>query len=139
MKQAIKKSLYIGIAAVAFLSVKSHACSCAQPQPVQEALQDSTAVFLGTVTEVVKEIPLSGFPQVKVVLSVQKQWKGLPWHQTIAVRTSTSGASCGYPFQRGNEYLVYASLDQNGMLQTNICTRTKARANAEEDLVILGD
>jgi hypothetical protein len=55
----------------------------------------------------------------------------------VEVFTGSGGGDCGYPFRVGQHYLVYAYRDKD-KLGTNICTRTKSFANANEDLAFLG-
>ena len=43
-------------------------------------------------------------------------------------------SDCGYPFEVGMGYVVYAYKNAEGRLQTNSCTRTRPLAGAAEDL-----
>ena len=112
----------------------------------QESFERSSAVFSGRVIDVVdqsrvnEQTPrgedsnfLSG---VKVRFEVSKIWKG-KLEQQIVVTTSGSSASCGYSFQKGAEYLVYASA-QEAKLQTGLCSGTKPLSQAQADLAVLG-
>ena len=45
-----------------------------------------------------------------VIFRVAKTWKG-PDRETLQVRTAASGASWGYGFEEGREYVVYAAGD----------------------------
>ena len=47
------------------------------------------------------------------------------------------GGDCGYPFQRGEKYVVYARKNTDGTLVTNICSRTTPEDRAEADLAYL--
>ena len=53
----------------------------------------------------------------------------------MEVRTPVSGISCGYHFEEGQEYLVYAG---KGM-SVNLCSETKPLSKADADLAVLGD
>jgi hypothetical protein len=53
----------------------------------------------------------------------------------LEVRTPVSGTSCGYHFEEGQEYLVYAG---KGM-SVNLCSETKPLSKAEADLALLGE
>lgn len=110
------------------------ACSCAPPPPPKEAMEKAKAVFAGKVTGVVDR---DG--RKTVTLDVSRSWKGAGVKKVV-VTTASSGAACGYGFStKGDaEYLVYAFDDGAGGLSTNICTRTKPLAGAEEDLKELG-
>lgn len=107
------------------------ACSCAPPPPPQTALKESNAVFTGTVLGVTT----SGVNYV-VRLRVESSWKGAKCGE-VTVITASEDAACGYNFQVGQSYLVYAVKAQ-GKLSTNLCSRTKPTSEAGEDLTALG-
>lgn len=117
----------------------ANACSCIAPVTPQEALESSTAVFTGKVvsTEVQNGVMISSGDPVTVTFDVSKIWKGSE-SQTIVITTAREDASCGYTFEKGKEYIVYAYGEENE-LGTNICTRTNMLANAQEDLQELGE
>ena len=52
----------------------------------------------------------------------------------IEVVTGQGGGDCGYPFQVGVDYVVYARRNAEGQLETGICSRTRTLAQAAEDL-----
>jgi hypothetical protein len=54
----------------------------------------------------------------------------------VEVATGRGGGDCGYAFERGRDYLVYAS-EAEGILQTGICSRTARAERAAEDLSYL--
>jgi hypothetical protein len=113
------------------------ACSCIQPPAPDEALANSTAVFAGQVTEVAAPGDRGGPDPVVVTFAVSRGWKGAD-KPTIVVNTSGSSASCGFEFVQGQEYLVYAT-ENEGHLQTGLCSRTSLLASAANDLAVLGD
>jgi len=103
------------------------ACSCV-PQgsesietQVKEAYTNSKAIFSGEVIEVIKK-PDVYFVEVKFKLD--KSWKN-EFKDTVSITTGRGGGDCGYEFEVGKKYLVYADGDKN-KLRTNICTRTSA-------------
>jgi hypothetical protein len=55
----------------------------------------------------------------------------------VIVVTGRGGGDCGYRFEVGARYLVFAYGD-DAKLETNICQRTKELAQAAEDLKLLG-
>lgn len=118
-------------------SSPAFACSCTEPPPPAEAFEKADAVFSGKVVEIKKEISnqMSSAQRIPVKFDVQKVWKG-PAEKTITISTALSSASCGYEFEYGKTYLVYAYGDES--LQTSLCTRTKLFADAYEDLLALG-
>ncbi|HEV8159337.1 MAG TPA: hypothetical protein VGP58_09910 [Pyrinomonadaceae bacterium] len=101
------------------------ACSCVpqgdesiEPQ-VKEAYTNSTAVFVGEVVEVIQK-PDTFITEVK--FKVLKSWKN-EFKDAVVIKTGRGGGDCGYEFEVGKKYLVYAYGDK-GKLGTNICTRT---------------
>jgi hypothetical protein len=136
----MKKIFLIATSLFVLSTNAASACSC-MPTTPQQSLKNSGTVFAGRVIDVVDEgemrpevsRPLLGF---KVTFEVSTVWKGQPNRQFV-VRTSDSSASCGYSFEKGKEYLVYAS-NQGSQLETGLCSGTKPLANARPDLAVLG-
>ena len=98
------------------------ACDCAPPPPAKESLEKAAAVFVGKVTKVEDA---GGF-QNRVTLEVTASHKGVK-EKEITIFTAQNGAACGYGFEKGTSYLVYAYETKDGekkTLGTNICTRT---------------
>jgi hypothetical protein len=52
----------------------------------------------------------------------------------IEIVTGLGGGDCGYEFQTGVDYVVYAYKNADGRLETNICSRTRTLAEAAEDM-----
>jgi hypothetical protein len=105
----------------------AHACSCAAAFTPEQAFQKSDAVFTGTVTSIsppIGIIPNSASPE-EVAFRVSNVSKGPPPSAdgTIVLKTAVSDASCGYPFQNGGQYLVYA-YNSGQQLQTDLCSGT---------------
>jgi ribosomal protein L18 len=104
-------------------------------------------VFAGRVIDVIQPNPVernsnrrrpsNPTSEVKVIFEVSRVWKGQR-RPRIVVMTSSSSASCGYSFQKREQYLVYAST-QESQLQTGLCSGTKSLSTAQEDLAILGE
>ena len=140
----MKRSLLslAGVAALLLLAeVEDFACTCALPFPkpplqkqVRVALNESRAVFSGKVLEVTED-PQT--PHVTVRLSVERVWKGSP-REEVRILTGRGGGDCGYQFEVGQSYLVYAYRWREGELGTNICQRTAKLSEASGDLRVLG-
>jgi hypothetical protein len=135
------KNIFLIAASLLVLnSYPASACSCLPTTP-QQSFKNSGTVFAGRVIDVVDESesrpevsrPLLGF---KVIFEVSNVWKGKVEKQQV-VLTSGSSASCGYSFEKGKDYLVYAST-QGSQLETGLCSGTKPLANARPDLAVLG-
>ena len=87
------------------------ACSCVSGSLDADNLSYADTVFSGTVREVEEwDQRNSSAVPIDVVLSADRVWRGEVTSPTT-VRTSPSGASCGYTFQIGTRYLVYARGD----------------------------
>jgi hypothetical protein len=117
------------------------ACGCDLPIPklspkqqVNKARKTANAVFSGTVLEITKQ------PQdfyVSVRLLVENSWKGnIP--KEVTITTGLGGGDCGYQFEVGKSYLIYANGSNENKLSTNICHRTKNLSESIQDLQILG-
>lgn len=69
---------------------------------------------------------------MEVTLKVRKGLKGVQ-SKEVAVRSASRG--CGrFVFEKGREYIVYASLSGTGRLVTGGCRRTKLLKQATADL-----
>jgi hypothetical protein len=78
--------------------------------------------------------------EAMVSLQVSGAWKGVASPQ-MTVRTPEHPVACGFDFEVGGSYLVYAderSPQQGGGLTTTRCTRTGHLAEAGADLSVLG-
>lgn len=119
------------------------ACSCVEPQSVEVELMRSEAVFLGTALEVKEHKGLGGYVKGKSILfEVEESWKGAEESQII-IKTGQGGGDCGYNFQKGVEYLVYANSSSmygnEDELVSIICSRTAELSKAQEDLSVFGE
>lgn len=131
----MKKFIVLSAVIVLFLAGASDifACSCmvdakqSTSKKIQTSYKQATVVFYGEVTEVKRgsgtgeSIDPNQEP-VTVKFKVERLWKGRVTSEVI-VRTAGNSAMCGFNFEAGKKYLVYAN-DAGSGLQTNICTRT---------------
>lgn len=144
------------------------ACSCMAPPPPAEALAESDHVFEGRVTAIDQtdagaaadprgdgDLAGGGAPPppplpgaLTVTFEVVRTWKGAD-AEKFSVVTAGNTAACGFPFEEGETYLVYATAgdhDEDGadddvegpLPGTGLCSRTKAIPDAGEDLAALG-
>lgn len=115
------------------------ACTCAPTPPVVEAVGDSDFVFTGrVVAKEYAQVPMGGgdlWDGSAFTFAVERVWKGEPALRLVVV-SGSGGGDCGYHFQDGQQYLVYAK-KYDGQLYTNICTRTAPIAQATADLAQL--
>jgi hypothetical protein len=110
----------------------ARACSCLPPPPPGEALGNALAVFEGRAADVVEEER-----QHRFSFEVSRVWKGDVGPQTHVI-TASDSAACGRGYTLGETYLVYAYRGQDGGLADGLCTRTRERSHALEDLAALG-
>jgi hypothetical protein len=118
------------------------ACSCREdPIPPCEEYWQAEAVFAG------KAIKKSTFyaeedegnsrykyQRVLVRFSVEQAFKGISGEE-VEIVTGMGGGDCGYHFEDGERYVVYAIRDgrDKSRLYAGICNRIKLVAEAEED------
>ena len=132
-------------------------CSCAPKPPPAVARDASAAVFSGRVVALLDrpvalpdstlqgsqrrnaELAYVGksVKRLQVTLEVMEVWKG-----DIAVRTDVYTANeccvCGFPFELGKEYLIYAGRASSGHLGVSLCSRTRELSRAADDVTALG-
>ena len=138
MSTLIRWSTVLVVAAAFFLANPgcAFACSCLPPGTPQEELGKSDAVFAGKVVQVSGQVDGGAAETVEVRFEVSQVWKGAE-SRTVQLKTSGSSASCGFNFEQGREYVVYAS-QQEGNLTAGLCSRTALLASAAGDVAALG-
>jgi hypothetical protein len=122
-------SVILAATLTALLAQPASACSCAPLPSVAEARSRAQAVFEGVVTKVEPLSPTresgaktaGGHALTRVTFSVLGIWKG-----DVPAALTIETAGCGFAFQDGRSYVVYAYPDgTGGALATNLCTRTR--------------
>ncbi|MEK7583153.1 MAG: hypothetical protein AAB483_01990 [Patescibacteria group bacterium] len=113
----------------------AYACSCMQPRPAIFSYFGYDDIFSGRVTEVTWSKPItSSMDPVKVSFEVYKSYKGVH-DKKITITTASSEVSCGYEFQKGGEYMVYAYTD-NGDLSVSLCSNTSLLSEGQKDILL---
>ena len=59
-------------------------------------------------------------------------------HEHVVVVTAETEAACGFTFEVGQSYLVYASDLEGDAYRVSLCSRTRLMANADDDRALLG-
>jgi hypothetical protein len=116
-------------------------CSCAGPRDVPSTVASAQAVFTGRVVSVrnrTVQTPNGPRPRRAVTLRVDRAWKGVE-SRTVVVLTGQGGGDCGFPFRRGDSYLVYAYGAPGEVLAAGMCGRTAELSRAAADLRALGE
>jgi hypothetical protein len=151
--------ILLAIPFIALLAPRLDACSCSTPGTPCHAAGIAAAAFTGTVLDTtwhpmqpfaVNNEPAAGrrrlsatpdptrpIPRALYVVRIQvaEVLSGIaPGQKEIEVVTGGGGGDCGYPFQVGMDYVVYAFKNAEGRLETTICSRTQPLAQAAEDL-----
>jgi len=98
----------------------------------------SHAVFAGRVVKIQSMVSEDGSHHgYFVTLRSERVWKGST--RSRVARVVTGGSTCGFRFEKGRRYLVYADRWFNSdTLTTGLCRRTCDLRNASEDLAALG-
>jgi hypothetical protein len=131
------------LAYLAFLLIGplAQACDCALDPTPCTAFTHTAVIFAGQVSRIanIEVSPKSGDPKIhytrhSVAFDVIRSYRGLQAN-TVDVSTGEGGGDCGYFFERGREYLVYANPDTDaGFLYTGICQRTQLLSEAHDDI-----
>ena len=147
MRRTIGALIVVGVLWLAAQPRCAWACDCDVPD-LATARDQAVAVFAGQVERIE---PAPG-PQialgdpVRVTVRVSRVWEG-DVSSTTMIATARSEASCGYEFQAGRDYVIYARepgttlinrTAHSTMLETGLCSRTRPLAEAQDDLVALG-
>lgn len=111
----------------------AYACECGMPETPSIGLFNADAVFTGKVIQIYKSKDNKYILDVK--FKILKIYKGV-LDDFVVINTTVRGPSCGFPFVKNEEYLIYA-YSRKGILSTNICSRTKKLSEAREDLAEL--
>jgi hypothetical protein len=136
------------LAALVVLGVRGVlGCTCGGPIPVCSVYWGTDTLFLGHVVRIEhvydeppdervvdgKKITIIGPGQNLVHFDVTKVYRGARSSEQVVIHTADQGSACGYAFEQGRDYLVYASAGTNGELNTSHCTRTHEVASREDD------
>jgi LPXTG-motif cell wall-anchored protein len=122
--------IVFGLVPTFFSAPPVFACSCVELVPPSEAYEESDAVFAGTVHDIEH-----GTGIYRIYFDAERAWKGISETPLMATTPDNDGL-CGYDFQEGVEYLVYAYGKES--LSAHICSRTQQLSTANEDLAYLG-
>lgn len=109
------------------------ACSCElQPKDMHEALKSARekadAIFHGRVAGIEPVYAAPGSKRLRlhrVTFKVTETFKGTVAPQQVVTTYRPDGIGCGYLFEEGAEYLVYARADAPAGLETSMCSRTQ--------------
>ena len=132
------------LAVIALSAEVAVACSCLPiPDSAIAELERHDNVFSGRVRSVnVETDEERNSPVLFVDFEVRQVWKGEEIGASTTVLTRPTGVECGFSFELGKEYLVYASWNNEAMrlgyAKVSVCSRTRLLSEAAGDLSELG-
>lgn len=113
-----KLVLALGLAIAVLPAKPARACSCLPHGSDADEAAKSDAVFEGTATRVT-DTNTHSIAQIAVSKAIKGASAG-------AVVTVDGGSSlCGFTFERGKRYKVFATKNDRGELVTGLCTATR--------------
>jgi len=115
--------VFVAVSSVLVVGPEAYACSCIPAPPVEDRLAGADAVFHGTVLRGGGVgSGCGGLLQRKFRFEVHTVWKG-DIGDRVTVKTGMGGGDCGMGFEKGEEYVIFASRDgDNGSLHTGTCS-----------------
>jgi hypothetical protein len=145
---------------LAFVPGGASACSCVPPGSVQEETARSTRAFAGRVTNIEERsqemysgwlssaiqwikglfgVPAPPdhqfYPHMLVTFQILETFKG-PKASDVQLSTGMGGGDCGYLFETGKTYVVYAH-GVEGDLGAGICSLTGPASDPRSGLSVL--
>src|SRR5262249_11011878 len=70
-------------------------------------------------------------------MDVVQTWRAAE-HEHVVVVTAPNEAACGFTFEVGRSYLVYASSVEGEAYRVSLCSRTRRMEDADDDRSLLG-
>lgn len=151
------KSSIVLLAVLTFANPHVLACSCVSTADALADLNSADAVFTGEVTaltiaprwwRVAKVQPPSDLVTPlerdhsarveRVTIAVDRSWKGVT-REEVTVYTMFDCCMCGFGFQVGERYLIYARWQEGrGAYFVSSCSRSKTADSAESEFTVLG-
>ena len=107
-------------------------CSFQEPACATAWAPNANAIFLGTVLAVTGEPTLG--TRVTATMRIDEPFRGVNG-KTVTV--ATGGDNCSFPFSKGRQYLIYARMASEGLLDVDSCCGTDWASRATADLEYL--
>lgn len=149
---------FLTIAAFTFMSVPAFGCTCVSPPPDAKTAHDfakwytdrSDAVFEGSVKRIelksaLMDAKVGGLVPAnledqefinRVTFDLSHSYKGVV-QKDVELTTGVGGGDCGFDFESGKQYLVFAFADTSGHLSTGICSGTGLLEDSQSELSYL--
>ncbi|WP_155369258.1 hypothetical protein [Catellatospora vulcania] len=111
------------------------ACSCAEPDPVENTAW-ADLVFVGVVVDIDRPaFSTSTGDLMTARLTVEQVRKGTA-QGPVEVKTAMEGPSCGFDFVEGNRYLVYSREGQTSLCSGNELLGAAPEVELEGDVPV---
>jgi MYXO-CTERM domain-containing protein len=123
--------LVLAVALLSLAPARAQACSCAE-QTFEMAERGAVAIFEARVSAIETAGDAS-----HVRMDVVQTWRAAE-HEHVEVVTAPNEAACGYTFEVGRSYLVYASSVEGEAYRVSLCSRTRRMEDADDDRSLLG-
>ena len=135
MQKRFPPAYLFSVVALLLAPSMAYACSCVDFNESKDAryrrgLNGAAVVFSGRVTRV--ETRSGDHPTLVVAFMVDRVWKGAVAGQQT-VYTADNSAACGYSFDAGERYIVFASGTAEA-LWTGLCD-ANTHASSESDVI----
>lgn len=139
MKKIIPLMLVFSLALIAATTAVS-ACSCIyHPEDTQANYDSAQVIFSGKAVGVLK---MESYPvQQKATFEVYNYWKGENIYTEIILENyEDDGANCGYTIDEGEEYLIYAYVnEETGKISTSSCAGSVKLEKAQNEIEDLNE
>ena len=140
MKRQFRMPLLLALLAGALLPLSAAACDCGYAGAPCKAFEKTPTVFIGRVIGIsaidLKTASGDDYKDRLVAFEVERSYRGLTTETAEVL--SDWNSDCGYRFQEGVRYIVYAyPRSPTAKLTTSICTRTRPLSEASADLEYL--
>jgi Tissue inhibitor of metalloproteinase len=126
----MKKATLLVALFLTLFQLSAFACKCRQ-QTIEENMASADHVFSGKVMKIKKSQS-----SLTVFVRVAKQFKGKIRFKTIEITTANEPSACGFGFQKGKEYVIYAHNVEKNLLNTSSCTRTTESVREEMEGIL---
>jgi|GEM_PF-1774329 len=117
---------FLAFLALFSIAAAGYPCTCEYPS-FTDQVAEATAIFSGKMTE----IEPAGNNQLGVQFEIIKKYRG-SFNRNIRIKTAETTEACGYVFEVDQEYLVYATGNEN--FEVSLCSRTRLLKEASDDL-----
>lgn len=127
--------VWLAAAVMLLIPAAAFPCSCVPSRSPCSMIGTAEVVFVGTVTAVEGGGGRDGSGTVRFRFEIDKAIQNTDV-KTADVLTPGDTAACGFPFQMGRKYLVYAS-GRGGVYSVSLCSRTGPLEERRDDLELL--